>query len=276
MTRKALATTAPKDDSTNTDDTANSGNNDPETTHSASGPNEQENMPENVYEDPESLMAIASCMPKTSDSHGPDDQTCPSRGAEGPDCAPKAVSVQKPMTVHELVNIVYGKGGEEVAASSQYINGDDHQEAAAAAYRENDSEKESVHDKSHVIYENTDKDITMHGSAASHVSYENTNNTNGDEAVLYASAQLIYGNEDENAVSAASQSIYRNDNEKPESLVSQIIYGNDNEKAESAASQSIYNNDCEKPESLASQMIYGAGDEKTEAAASCLIYENND
>ncbi|XP_035682221.1 uncharacterized protein LOC118419754 [Branchiostoma floridae] len=242
----------------------------PEITNSAASANEQAGMPENAYEDPESLLAIAGSL--RSDVVSKEE----------------SVSAQKPMKVHELVNIVYGKdgsGSEDIKPVSM-------------------PKKEAEAATSHASYENTHVQETVHD--ASHVTNENVDE---DEAVLYASAQVIYGHEDDKAQSAASQPIYKtdrdktespvsihgndvqkaesssphaiynNESEKPESPASQIIYGNDNQKAESFASDSIYKNDDEKPESRASRDIYEAGDEKTAttgSTASCLIYENND
>ncbi|XP_078603433.1 uncharacterized protein LOC144877394 [Branchiostoma floridae x Branchiostoma japonicum] len=300
--KKAQAPSAPKidpptDDMTSTSLNSSGGQGRSDITSSTAG-TEQADMPENVYEDPESLLAIAgppkgavgskeesevcaskaASVQKTVTVHElvnivyGEDQAGPLRGPVGlkeeSACALKTVS--KSMTVHELANIVYGKGMSDLedeklislpkkeaeAATSHYIGPDDHEKAAAAT-------SDSNHENKHV--KKTD-----------HETSPVTENTVKDEAVLYASSQVIYGHEDDKAQSAASQSIYKTDNEKPESPGSQIIHGNDEQKAESSASDSIYKKDSEKPESQASRDIYEAGDEKTAAAASCLIYENNE
>ncbi|XP_078603435.1 uncharacterized protein LOC144877396 [Branchiostoma floridae x Branchiostoma japonicum] len=288
--KKAHAPSAPTID-TRTDDVANKSLN-------TSG--DQVDAPEKVYEDPESLVAIltsplkgavdpkeesvvcAASAPKPVTVHElvnvmyGEDQAGPLRGPVGSKeqsvCAPKAVLASKSMTVrHELENIEYGKGMSDLedekliismpkkeaeAASSNNIGPDGHEKAAAA-------NSDPSHENRHVKE-------TDHGN--SHV----TENTVKDEAVLYASAEVIYGHEDDKAQCAASQSIYKTDNEKPESQASHIVQGNDDQKAESSASNSIYKKDSEKPESQDSHDIYEADNEKTAATASCLIYENND
>ncbi|XP_035692578.1 leucine-rich repeat and fibronectin type-III domain-containing protein 5-like [Branchiostoma floridae] len=100
--KKAQATSAPTidpptDDMDSTSLNSSGGQGRSEITSSTTG-TEQADTPENVYEDPESLIAVAG----------------PPLGAVGSKeesvvCASKAASAQKPMTVHELVNIVYGE-----------------------------------------------------------------------------------------------------------------------------------------------------------------------
>ncbi|XP_035681507.1 immunoglobulin superfamily member 10-like [Branchiostoma floridae] len=210
----------------------------PEITSSDAGTNEQADMPENAYEDPESLLATAGSL--RSDVVANEKADIPENvydvpksviaivSRDGRDvgskeesvCASKAASAQKPMTVHELVNIVYGKGEsghdyedmkpismhkkEAEADTSHYIGPDGHEKASAATSHSSYENKETVRDTSHVTCENTEK----------------------EEAIPYYSAQIHYQSKDDEAESAASQS----DRAKPESPA--IIY----EKDESSAS----------------------------------------
>eukprot|EP00058_Branchiostoma_floridae_P001417 XP_002586905.1 hypothetical protein BRAFLDRAFT_105125 [Branchiostoma floridae] len=244
----------------NTDGMVNSSNNDSGT----AGPNEELNMPENVYENPDSDMDITSCE-ATSGNDGPEDQFVHTGGPnlksrlapdsklvhnaltvhelvnvvygkdvhENPDSAmgikscvaaggnddpgdqfdaggpklksglpPKSKLVHNPLTVHELVNVVYGKDvceaghkEEALAATSHSINGGNEKEVTEGEeYATPHYDDKSVFDKKSSV------------GGTSRVIYDSNN---GQESGLNASAQAVYDNEESCAVSVASLSIYK-------------------------------------------------------------------
>ncbi|XP_078585794.1 uncharacterized protein LOC144867614, partial [Branchiostoma floridae x Branchiostoma japonicum] len=277
----------------NTDGMVNSSNNDSGT----AGPNEELNMPENVYENPDSDMDIISCE-ATSGNDGPEDQFVHTGGPnlksrlapdsrlvhnaltvhelvnivygkdvhEDPDSAmgikscvaaggnddpgdqfdaggpklksglpPKSKLVHNPLTVHELVNVVYGKdvcetghNEEASAATSHSINGENEKEVAEGEeYATPHYDDKSVFDKKSSV------------EGASRVIYDSTN---GQESGSNASSQVVYHSEEGSAVSVASPSIYKHDKEKQESPNRPKNYETDNQKKAVSVPRFIYEN----------------------------------
>eukprot|EP00058_Branchiostoma_floridae_P020869 XP_002606359.1 hypothetical protein BRAFLDRAFT_67602 [Branchiostoma floridae] len=216
----------------NTDGMVNSSNNDLD----ASGPNEELNMPEDVYENPDSAMGITSCV-AASGNGDPKDQFVHTGGPKLKSrLAPNSKLVHKPLKVHELVNVVYGKGvcetghkEEALAATSHSIHGEDEKEVPdeGAEYATPHYDCKSVFDKKSSV------------EGTSRVIYKSTNR---EESGLNASAQAVYDNEEDSAVSVASSSIYKHDKEKQKSPNCQKNYENNDQKTSSSVPRCIYKN----------------------------------
>eukprot|EP00058_Branchiostoma_floridae_P002533 XP_002588021.1 hypothetical protein BRAFLDRAFT_89007 [Branchiostoma floridae] len=277
----------------NTDDMVNSSNNDSGT----AGQNEDLNMHENVYENPDSDMDITSCE-ATSGNDGPEDQFVHTGGPnlksrlapdsklvhnaltvhelvnvvygkdvhEKPDSAmgikscvaaggnddpgdqfdaggpklksglpPKSKLVHNPLTVHELVNVVYGKDvceaghkEEALAATSHSIHGENEKEVAEGEeYATPHYDDKSVFDKKSSV------------GGTSRVIYDSTN---GQESGSNASSQVVYHSEEGSAVSVASPSIYKHDKEKHEAPNCRKLYKNDDQKTAVSVPRFMYEN----------------------------------
>eukprot|EP00058_Branchiostoma_floridae_P001015 XP_002586503.1 hypothetical protein BRAFLDRAFT_120926 [Branchiostoma floridae] len=284
----------------NTDDMVNSSNND----SGAAGPNEELNMPENVYENPDSAIGITSCV-AASGNDGPDDQF----DAGGPKLQsglpPNSKLDHNQLTVHELVNIMYGKDVCEntesamgttscVAASGndgpedQFVSSKD---AAGPKLKSRLAPKSklvhnplTVHELVNIVY---GKDVCETGQNSTMLKEEALAATSHfirreDEKEVAEGAEDATPHYDcksvldkKSSVEGTSRVIYRSTNGKESGFnaSAQAVYDNEESSAVSVASLSIYKNDKKKHEAPNCRKVYENDDQKTAVSVPRFMYE---